>query len=292
MPLTDLIEWFETTKRDLPWREPDCPPWGIMVSEVMLQQTPVQRVLPKFAYWMERWPTPADLAGDSVAEAVRAWDRLGYPRRAKRLHEAATIITQSHRGQVPENLDDLLALPGVGDYTARAIRCFAFGIPEPIVDTNIRRVVARSVLGVGNAGPAKTTEDRNRVEALLAPISDEAAACSAAAGLMELGAVLCAPANPRCDLCPLASSCAWKKAGFPDYEGPLKPTQAQYEGSDRQVRGIILRELRGSDIPVPEEFLLSLWPDHKQGSKALLSLEADGLIRRSAENSSDYELPH
>lgn len=292
MALTSLVEWFETTKRDLPWRDPKCGAWGVMVSEVMLQQTPVNRVLPRFSYWMERWPTPSHLASDSVAEAVKAWERLGYPRRAKRLHEAASVITTVHNGEVPLDLEHLLALPGIGDYTARAIRCFAYGIPEPIVDTNIRRVVARYMQGQASAGPAKTREDRERVQTLLAPLTKPAEACSAAAGLMELGAVVCTPTKPRCDQCPLAASCAWKAAGFPAYEGPLPPQQAQYEGSDRQVRGIILRELRGSDIPVPEKFLVSLWTDKQQATKALRSLESDGLIRAASSDAGSWELPH
>jgi A/G-specific adenine glycosylase len=262
-----------------------------MVSEVMLQQTPVTRVLPRFAYWMDRWPTPEDLAKDSVAEAVKAWDRLGYPRRAKRLHEAATIITHTHQGVVPHDLDALLALPGIGDYTARAIRTFAFGIPEAIVDTNIRRVVARAVLGQASAGPAQTTKDRERVANLLSPLTDASEACVAAAGLMELGAVLCTPKNPACEQCPMAGSCAWKKAGYPDYDGPVPSKQATFQGSDRQVRGIILRELRSSDIPVPKDFLATLWPDETQFHRALKSLVDDGLIRRPTASSLDYELP-
>jgi A/G-specific adenine glycosylase len=290
--LEALIDWFETTKRDLPWRNPECGAWGVMVSEVMLQQTPVNRVTPRFEYWMARWPTPRDLARDSVADAVKAWDRLGYPRRAKRLHDAATIITDVHAGVVPSDLDALRALPGIGDYTARAIRTFAFGLPEPIVDTNIRRVVARSVQGDALAGPARTTSDRARVENLLAPLRDPAQACAAAAGLMELGAVLCTPKNPACDRCPLASSCAWKGAGYPDYEGPLPTQQAAFHGSDRHVRGIILRELRSSDTPIPAAFLASLWHEPTQFDKALQSLVADGLIRESSTEATSYELPH
>jgi A/G-specific adenine glycosylase len=290
--LSALVDWFESTKRDLPWRDPRCGAWGVLVSEVMLQQTPVVRVLPQFASWMARWPTPTDLAQDSVAEAVKAWDRLGYPRRAKRLHEAALTITRDHGGEVPIDLDALLALPGIGDYTARAIRTFAFGIPEAIVDTNIRRVVARVVLGDAVAGPARTTLDRTRVSDLLAPMTEPKDACVAAAALMELGAVLCTPKNPACAACPMAPSCQWKTAGFPEYEGPLPTKQATYQGSDRQIRGIILRELRHSDTPVRADFLATLWPDKTQFFKTLRSLESDGLIRESSRESHAYELPH
>src|SRR6188768_1665497 len=142
------IEWFAANGRDLPWRRPGFTPWGALVSEFMLQQTPVNRVLPKLAEWLERWPTPADLAGASPADAVRAWDRLGYPRRALNLHATAVAIVERYDGAVPSDVDELLTLPGVGDYTARAVSVFAYGQRHPVVDINIRRVIARAVLGL------------------------------------------------------------------------------------------------------------------------------------------------
>jgi A/G-specific adenine glycosylase len=289
--VSQIAEWFDTQKRDLPWRAPECGAWGVLISEVMLQQTPVARVIPKFLEWTTRWPTPEALAGDSLAEAVKAWDRLGYPRRAKRLHEAARQIVELHGGKVPRDLDALLALPGVGDYTARAVRCFAFGIPEAVVDTNVRRVIARAITGVAEAGPPRTTADRAVLSDLLAEFPTDESACSAAAGLMELGAVICQARKPLCDQCPLAAVCQWRLAGYPAYVGAPAPKQARYEGSDRQVRGVILRELRHSDTPVPEAFLAGLWPDRGQFDRAFASLVSDGLIRETPGNPGWVELP-
>ena len=272
--------WFGLHQRPLPWREETCSAWGVLVSEVMLQQTPVARVEPVWRAWMERWPTPGDLAQSSVADAVTAWGRLGYPRRALRLHQAAEAIQAHHSGEVPTSLDDLLALPGIGDYTARAVRTFAFGIPEPVVDTNVRRVLARALQGLGEAGPPRMSADRERLRGVLSEV-DSDSQVQAAKAIMELGAVMCTPRSPQCEQCPLRNSCAWRASGYPEYEGVRAPKQARFEGSDRQVRGIILRELRHSDIPVPEDFLQSLWPDDRQLRRALESLLADGLATRS-----------
>jgi A/G-specific adenine glycosylase len=252
------------------------------VSEVMLQQTPVARVEPVWHHWMQRWPTPTDLAQSSLADAVIAWGRLGYPRRAMRLHQAALMITQEHAGLVPSDLGALLALPGIGDYTARAIRTFAFGIPEPVVDTNVRRVMARALEGHGEAGPPRVRAERDRLWGVLSSQTSDSQV-EAAKAIMELGATICTARAPRCEECPLSASCAWRAAGFPAYAGVRAPTQARFEGSDRQVRGIILRELRHSDIPVPEEFLTTLWQDQQQLRRALDSLIADGLATKDDE---------
>ena len=288
--MTRLIHWFDQDKRDLPWREPDCGAWGVLVSEVMLQQTPVSRVIPAFDAWMKRWPTPSDLASDSAAEAVRMWDRLGYPRRARRLHQAATVIAEIHDGQVPRNLEDLLNLPGVGDYTARAVRSFAFGIPEPVVDTNVRRVITRLVSGQAEAGPPRMVADRVATQEVLSQLTSDRDRCTGAAALMELGAVICTAKKPLCEQCPLADLCAWRNAGYPAYEGPRASKQARYEGSDRQVRGIILRELRKSDIPIPQDFLHSLWPDSSQLTRALESLTDDSLVEELPDDPGNYQL--
>ena len=285
-----VVSWFEVNKRDLPWRAPEVGPWGVLVSEVMLQQTPVSRVLPVYEYWMARWPSPAHLAEESLAEVLRAWDRMGYPRRAKRLHEAAQVILAERGGRVPSDLDALLALPGVGDYTARAVRCFAFGIPEAVVDTNVRRVVARAQSGQGEAGPPRTVADRAAVSAVLETLDDAARLCVGAAGLMELGAIVCKARAPECSVCPIADLCRWRIAGYPPYGGSRAAKQARFEGSDRQVRGIILRELRSSDTPVPASFLRALWSQPEQFERALASLLEDGLIEAVPENPEDYRI--
>ena len=275
--IPSLAAWFTLHHRPLPWRDDSCSPWGVMVSEVMLQQTPVARVEPVWHEWMARWPTPQDLASSTQADAVIAWGRLGYPRRARRLHQTAIIITREHAGLVPSDLDALLALPGIGDYTARAIRTFAFGIPEPIVDTNVRRVVARVCGGQAQAGPPRMRADRDAVWRVLASEKIHSQTEGAKA-LMELGAVVCTPRNPSCETCPLQDDCAWRLAGYPTYKGPESPKKSRFEGSDRQVRGIILRELRSSDIPVPRYFLSSLWSDSRQFDRALASLVEDALV--------------
>lgn len=286
-PSARVIPWFLANARPLPWRAPGFSPWGVLVSEIMLQQTPVARVIPRLEQWLARWPSPDALASDSPAEAVRAWDRLGYPRRALNLHAAAVAISERHGGEVPSDVDALLALPGIGDYTARAVASFAFGVRAPVVDVNTRRVIARAVHGQGAAGPARTRADLADMEALLP--DDAADARLMNAGLMELGQVVCVARAPRCDACPLAALCAWRAAGYPDYDGPRAPRQARFDGSDRQVRGLIMRELRHADGPVPAEILDGVWADAVQRERALAGLLADGLATGSRE--SGYALP-
>lgn len=279
-------EWFAMHGRDLPWRAPEFPAWGSLVSEIMLQQTQVARVIPRLAQWLERWPTPASLAASPPGDAVRAWDRLGYPRRALALHAAATAITERHGGVVPHDVDELLALPGVGDYTARAVAVFAYGHRHPVVDTNVRRVIARAIDGVAQAAPPSTRRDLAAMDALLP--DDDAAACITNAAVMELGAIVCTARAPRCDDCPLAELCAWRTAGYPAYTGPQARRQARFEGSDRQVRGKIMAELRSADIPVRETELAAVWPDPAQIARAIDGLQRDGLIVRA---DGGYELP-
>lgn len=271
-----IADWYAAGHRELPWRHPDYPAWGILVSEFMLQQTPVARVIPRLAEWLARWPTPADLAAVPPGEAVRAWDRLGYPRRALNLHAAATAIADRHGNRVPSDVDELLALPGVGPYTARAVAAFAYGVRTPVVDTNVRRVLARALGGQAEPGPAQTRRDLAAMDAILPP--DPARARLSNAGTMELGQTVCTARVPACDDCPIAELCAWRASGYPDYEGARAPRQKKYEGSDRQVRGLILRELRAADIPVPRETLFALWPDAVQLERALTGLLRDGLV--------------
>ena len=269
-----VVAWYHANRRDLPWRRDGFTAWGTLVSEFMLQQTPVSRVIPRLEEWLSRWPTPADLAAVPPGEAVRAWQSLGYPRRALWLHAAAVAITEQHGGVVPEDVDALLALPGIGDYTARAVAVFAYGNRHPVVDTNIRRVIARAVDGQAEPGPPGK-RDLAAMESLLPDERPVAAAFNA--GMMELGAIVCVARSPRSDECPHADRCAWRQAGYPPYDGPRKAVQKRYEGSDRQVRGRILAELRASHLPVTAAELENVWPDAAQRDRALAGLLADGL---------------
>ena len=282
-----VTDWFARNQRDLPWRAAGYSAWGILVSEIMLQQTPVARVVPRLAEWLERWPTPAAMAAASPGEAVRAWDRLGYPRRAMNLHAAAVAITERHGGVVPSDVGALLALPGVGEYTARAVAAFAYGLRHPVVDTNVRRVLARAIDGVADAGPPSTRRDLAAMEAQL-PL-DPVAARAFNAGVMELGAIVCTARSPRCEVCPIAQDCAWRSAGYPEYEGQRRATQKRYEGSDRQVRGLILAVLRRSVVPVPAVEIALVWPDAAQRGRALDGLLTDGLVVGDTELG--YQLP-
>lgn len=267
--------WYEANARDLPWRSAGTSPWGIMVSEVMLQQTPVARVLPVWRAWLDRWPDPPALAADPPAAAIRMWGRLGYPRRALRLHECAVALVERHRGDVPSDLAALLALPGVGGYTARAVAAFAFGQRQPVVDTNVRRLVARAVAGTADAGPVTRPADLAATAELLP--AQPADAVRASVAFMELGALVCTAQAPKCADCPLAGSCAWRSSGR---AGPAGPTRRprRYAGTDRQVRGLLLAELRDTAGPVPRQRLDLVWDDEVQRARALAGLVEDGLV--------------
>lgn len=270
-----ILDWYDENARDLPWRRPEASAWSVMVSEFMLQQTPVVRVLPVHEAWLERWPTPASLAADASGEAVRAWGRLGYPRRALRLHAAATAITEQHGGEVPSSYDDLLALPGIGDYTAAAIAAFAHGQRQVVLDTNVRRVLARSVTGVEFPSRSVTRAERELGAALLPADPPTAATWSVA--VMELGALVCTADRPRCETCPVRAACAWQAAGAPAYDGPPRPVQA-WAGTDRQCRGRLLAVLRDAPGAVGKDRLDAAWEAAEQRERALASLLADGLV--------------
>jgi len=278
-----VIEWYDEHQRDLPWRRADAGPWAVMVSEFMLQQTPVTRVLPVFEAWLTRWPTPAALAAEPSGEAVRAWGRLGYPRRALRLHAAATTITEQYGGEVPADHDDLLALPGVGAYTAAAISAFAFDGSEPVLDTNVRRVLARSITGVEFPGNSVTRAERELAASL---VPDEHPGHWAVA-VMELGALVCTATNPKCASCPITDQCAWTAAGRPAYDGPARKVQT-YAGTDRQCRGRLLAVLRDAEGSVTKARLDAVWGDDVQRERALEALITDGLVELSGDR---YALP-
>ena len=275
---TPLAEWYRDNARDLPWRRPGFGAWGVLVSEFMLQQTPVNRVIPHLERWLTRWPTPTALAADAPAEAVRQWANLGYPRRALWLHRAAVEIRDRHDGVVPRDVDHLLALTGIGDYTARAVAAFAYGDRHPVVDTNTRRVLARAIDGRSQPGPP-SRHDLAAMEALLPDDIRSAAVVNAAA--MELGATVCVARVPRCEACPVAAQCAWRAAGYPD-TGDTRRRQARYEGSDRQARGAVLKILRDAAAhAVPLAEVVPDWPDAGQRDRAIDSLIADGLAEAS-----------
>lgn len=281
-----LVEWFDSAGRSLPWRESRTTPWGVLVSEVMLQQTPVARVEPVYVAWLERWPTPADLARAEPAEAIRMWGRLGYPRRALRLHRAAAVLLERHEGTVPEDLDSLLSLPGVGDYTARAVFAFGFGRRAAVVDVNVRRVLARLVAGESDGAQATTAADRARADQVL-PREDRLGSRTAAA-LMELGALCCTARQPSCGACPVSLHCRWQALGRPAGDPPPRRVQG-YAGTDRQVRGRLLQAVRTSRHPVPADALTELWHDAVQRDRSLASLLSDGLLVRGSDNT--YSLP-
>ncbi len=273
-----LLRWYADNARDLPWRRPGTTPWGVLVSEIMLQQTPVSRVAPVWEAWLQRWPEPGDLVEAGAGEAVRAWGRLGYPRRALRLHAAAAAIVESHAGVVPDRYEDLLALPGIGDYTAAAVASFAYGRRHVVLDTNVRRVLARLVGGEALPPASLNKPERERAVALLP--DDEADAAGWAIATMELGAVVCTATSPSCPVCPVADVCAWRSAGSPPDAGPPRRGQT-YAGTDRQCRGRLLDVLRGTDAVVHRASLTSVWHGglrDEQRERCLAGLLADGLV--------------
>lgn len=271
-----LVSWYRDAQRDLPWRRQGVTAWQILVSEFMLQQTPVARVEPIWLAWIDRWPTPSATAAAGSAEVLRAWGKLGYPRRAKRLHECAVVIAAEYGDEVPTDVETLLTLPGIGAYTARAVACFAYSANVPVVDTNVRRVVTRVLRGQADA-PART-RDLDDVAALL---PDDATAPTFSAALMELGAVVCTARAPQCGCCPL-SHCRWRSAGYP--EGTMTRKVQRYAGTDRQVRGKLLDVLRDSSSPVTRAQLDVAWlTDTAQRDRALDSLLVDGLVEQTTD---------
>ena len=274
-----VLAWYHAAGRDLPWRDGRASAWGVLVSEVMLQQTPVARVEPVWREWMERWPTAGDLAAASQADAVRAWGRLGYPRRAARLWDCARVLMERHGGEVPHAPDDLLALPGVGDYTAAAITSFAHGGRAEVLDTNVKRVLARVWGGVEFAPTAGVTAAERQLAREILP-QEPARAAEWAVASMELGALICTARAPRCGECPIAQHCAWRAAGYPAAPASGRKSQP-WHGTDRQVRGRIMAVLREAHGPVAVTGIEGV--EAEQFSRALASLIADGLVTGRAD---------
>lgn len=271
-----ICAWFDANGRDLPWRRPGTSAWGVLVSEVMSQQTPMSRVIGPWHEWMNRWPTPDDLAEEDSGEAVAAWGRLGYPRRALRLHSCAVAIATEHDGVVPNSYDELVALPGIGDYTASAVVSFAFGGRATVLDTNVRRLIARAESGIANCPTSVTRAERVVADALVP--DEDARAAKWAVASMELGALVCTARSPQCEVCPIRDSCRWVIDGKPD-NAPARRGQP-WKGTDRQCRGVIMDVVRNSPRGVKVQMALSAWPELDQASRCLESLLDDGLVHR------------
>ena len=271
-----ICAWFDANGRDLPWRRPGTSAWGVLVSEVMSQQTPMSRVIGPWHKWMNRWPTPDDLAEEDSGEAVAAWGRLGYPRRALRLHSCAVAIATEHDGVVPNSYDELVALPGIGDYTASAVVSFAFGGRATVLDTNVRRLIARAESGIANCPTSVTRAERIVADALVP--DEDARAAKWAVASMELGALVCTARSPQCEVCPIRDGCRWVIDGRPD-NAPARRGQP-WKGTDRQCRGVIMDVVRNSPRGVKVQMALSAWPEPDQASRCLESLLDDGLVHR------------
>ncbi|GAE71803.1 A/G-specific adenine glycosylase [Cutibacterium acnes JCM 18916] len=270
-----ICAWFDANGRDLPWRRPGTSAWGVLVSEVMSQQTPMSRVIGPWHEWMNRWPTPDDLAEEDSGEAVAAWGRLGYPRRALRLHSCAVAIATEHDGVVPNSYDELVALPGIGDYTASAVVSFAFGGRATVLDTNVRRLIARAESGIANCPTSVTRAERVVADALV-PDEDVRAAKWAVAS-MELGALVCTARSPQCEVCPIRDSCRWVIDGKPD-NAPARRGQP-WKGTDRQCRGVIMDVVRNSSRGEGPDGSFRL-ARARSGIEVLESLLDDGLVHR------------
>jgi len=275
-----ITQWFAKNKRERPWRA--TTPWGVMVSEFMLQQTPVARVLPKWIEWMERWPTPAELGKATPAQVITAWGRLGYPRRALRLHESAKIIARDFNNEVPENEEVLRSLPGIGDYTAAAISAFAFGTNTLVMDVNIRRVLVRVLDGKEHPTSSPTVRERESRLSILPRVNAD----NWAAATMELGALICTSKNPSCNDCPVISQCKWRKNGYPQTE--LVRKSQDWHGTDRKCRGTVVQALRENES-LTLSAIKKLWPEESQVEKALETLLADHLIEEHSR--SRFRLP-
>ena len=276
-----VLAWYKENKRDLPWRHSD--PWGVLVSEIMLQQTPVARVLPIYIQWMKRWPSAASLATATPAEVITAWGRLGYPRRALRLHECAKVITGQYQGVVPKTEKELRELPGIGEYTSAALVAFAFNGRSLVLDINIRRLFSRVIDGVEVPKAAPTKSERIAREKLI-PVRDPHIW---AAATMELGALICTAKKPQCGQCPLADQCMWRSLDYPLSDQPKR--SQTWHGTDRQCRGVIVQALRENSVLQKKEIML-LWDVPSQVEKALLTLLEDGLV--VSMKGQHFSLPH
>jgi len=267
--------WYLAHGRDFLWRRPGMTPWALYLIEVMAQQTQIERAARVALEWIERWPSPAALAAEPAGEILKAWGRLGYPRRALAIHAAATVMAAEHDDAPPPDLEALLALPGVGPYTAAAVASFAYGLRVPVVDTNIRRVLARALLGQETM-PVNARRGAALMESILPEDAEDAKVTNVA--VMELGALVCTPRSPDCDTCPIRDACAWRAAGYPAYEGPRRRAAPRFEGSDRQLRGRVMALLRETDGVLPRAAFEEIHADPARVDAVLAGLGRDGLV--------------
>lgn len=282
--LTPLSMWWHEHARSLPWRNNQTTSWGILVSEVMSQQTQMSRVVDYWLAWMTTWPTPLDVSQASPAEVITAWGRLGYPRRALRLQACASVVSHEYAGQLPQSYDELLALPGVGDYTASAVMSFAYKQRIVVIDTNIRRVLSRVFVGQESLGGSASRAERQLAGDVLPIDLDESVLWNQA--IMELGALVCTAQKPQCQACPLRSHCLFLIAGLPNVGLKCTRPRQRFAGTNRQVRGMVLQALRdATSSHVSRDQVTQLWADHVQLDACLASLDEDGLIEMHRDGS-------
>lgn len=275
----DLAGWFEVHGRDLPWRR-TRDPWAILVAEAMLQQTQVARVVDRWPRFLERFPTPSGCAAAPVGDVIAEWAGLGYNRRAVALHRTASAVVDRHGGLIPEGLADLLALPGVGPYTARAVRVFAYEIDDAVVDTNVARILARATGRSLRPAPVQALAD-----AAVPPgrgwMWNQA--------LLDVGAGWCTSRTPRCDDgCPVAAAgcCTWWAAGRPEPDPAIGSArvsggQSRFHGSDRQGRGRLVDALRRGPVAATDLAMVMGWPDDAaRAERVAAAVVADGLAQR------------
>tara|TARA_B100000073_G_C23673527_1_gene549627 strand:- start:198 stop:1067 length:870 start_codon:yes stop_codon:yes gene_type:complete len=266
----DVLAWGAEYLRDLPWRRTRNP-WFVMVAEVMLQQTQIDRVLKKWPEFLEEFPTVESCASSSLSEVVKQWAGMGFNRRAVKLHEAAKRIDEEHNGKIPSTVEELISLPGIGPYTARAILAFAFEQDEAVVDTNVGRVLARWT--GQRLKPMEAQELANRS----VPLGEGWAWNQA---VLDLGSLICKSKNPACEKCPIRTSCSWKGVGVDPAKGSagVSGTQSKFEGSDRQGRGKLVAALRTKSVSKKELAEVMGWPtDPERAERVASTVVSDGL---------------
>lgn len=279
-----LLSWAAVEGRDLPWRR-TRDPWAVLVSELMLQQTQVPRVAARWGEFLERFPTPAACAASTAGDVVRAWAGLGYNRRALNLHRCAVAVVEHHGGSLPDELAALLALPGIGPYTARAVLVFAFERDMGLVDTNAGRFLARA--GAGRALGSR------EAQALADSLVPSGRGWAWGQAVFDLGALVCTKRSPACGRCPIVARCRWAVAGWPEPDpvagsAGISAPQSTFAGSDRQGRGRLVDALRTAPVAEHDVGAVTGWDDAERARRVADTLVADGLAVLS---DGEYRLP-